>query len=435
MAGGGAAGGEPRARQQPAGAPALTRRHLLAGSLLAPALGRAAAAPTLTVAAFPLIDKIVEAARPHWQRLHPGVAIEVVSRQYQDHHTAMTTALATGANLPDVMAVDMGFIGKFAESGGMEDLAKAPYNALQYRDKVARFTYPLAMSGQGVMVGMPVDIGPGALFYRKDLLDKAGVSEADLTRSWESYVESGKKLKAATGAWLLASAVDIKDIYIRSDLKDGEGVYFDKSGKPTIDNARFRKAFELAKAARDAGIDGKIGAWSNEWSEGFKRDKIASQMMGAWLAGHLNNWLAPESKGKWRSAQLPGGAFGSWGGSFYGVPKKAQNKAAAWDFIKFLTTTKEMQIEAFRGFDAFPSLIEAQNDAFIDQPIEYLGGQKARQLWKVAAGKISAMDVDKFDPVAAEVVNAELENVLEKNKDIKAALADAQAAVAKRVRR
>ena len=405
--------------------------------VLAAGLSAATMAQTVTisVASFPDLDRGIKLAIPLYKKLNPNVEIKLTSLAYADHHTAMTTALATGANLPDVMAVDMGFIGKFAESGGLEDLAKAPYNALQYRDKVARFTYPLAMSGQGVMVGMPVDIGPGALFYRKDLLDKAGVSEADLTKSWESYIESGKKLKAATGAWLLASAVDIKDIYIRSDLKDGEGIYFDKSGKATIDNARFRKAFELAKAARVAGIDGKIGAWSNEWSEGFKRDKIASQMMGAWLAGHLNNWLAPESKGKWRSAQLPGGAFGSWGGSFYGVPKKAANKAAAWDFIKFLTTNKDMQIEAFRGFDAFPSLLEAQNDAFIDQPIEYLGGQKARQLWKVAASKITAMDVDKFDPVAAEVVNAELENVLEKNKDIKAALADAQAAVAKRVRR
>jgi multiple sugar transport system substrate-binding protein len=405
--------------------------------VLAAGLSAAAMAQTVTisVASFPDLDRGIKLAIPLYKKLNPNVEIKLTSLAYADHHTAMTTALATGANLPDVMAVDMGFIGKFAESGGLEDLSKAPYNALQYRDKVARFTYPLAMSGQGVMVGMPVDIGPGALFYRKDLLDKAGVSEADLTKSWESYIESGKKLKAATGAWLLASAVDIKDIYIRSDLKDGEGIYFDKSGKPTIDNARFRKAFELAKAARTAGIDGKIGAWSNEWSEGFKRDKIASQMMGAWLAGHLNNWLAPESKGKWRSAQLPGGAYGSWGGSFYGVPKKAANKAAAWDFIKFLTTNKDMQIEAFRGFDAFPSLLEAQNDTFIDQPIEYLGGQKARQLWKVAASKITAMDVDKFDPVAAEVVNAELENVLEKNKDIKAALADAQAAVAKRVRR
>ena len=30
---------------------------------------------------------------------------------------------------------------------------------------------------------------------------------------------------------------------------------------------------------------------------------------GAWLAGHLNNWLAPATRGRWRAAQLPEGAF------------------------------------------------------------------------------------------------------------------------------
>ena len=74
-------------------------------------------------------------------------------------------------------------------------------------------------------------------------------------------------------------------------------------------------------------------------------------MMGAWLPGHLNNWLAPEPKGKWRSAQLPGGSFGSWGGSFYGIPKKAQNKAAAWDFIKFLSTNKDECVQQIRWSD------------------------------------------------------------------------------------
>ena len=158
-------------------------------------------------------------------------------------------------------------------------------------------------------------------------------------------------------------------------------------------------------------------------------------MMGAWLAGHLSNWLAPDSKGKWRSAQLPNGAYASWGGSFYAIPKKAANKAAAWEFIKFMSLDKGMQIEAFRSLDAFPSLIEAQSDPFLDQPIEYLGGQKARQLWKVSADKIKAIAVDKYDPVANDVVNAELDKVLEQNKDIKTALADAQEQVKKRVRR
>jgi multiple sugar transport system substrate-binding protein len=373
---------------------------------------------TLTVASFPSFDLAVKAAIPLYKKLHPEVEVKLVSLAFVDHHTAMTTALAAGGAVPDVMGVELSFIGKFVESRGLEDLGKAPYNGTQLTPKFAKFTVPLAMSGSGTLAAIPADIGPGALFYRKDMLDKAGVSEADLTKSWESYIEAGKKVKAATGAFLLANAVDIKDIYIRSGLKAGEGIYFDKKGQPLINTPRFQKGFELAKAARTAGIDAKITAWSNEWSEGFKRDKVASQMMGAWLGGHLSNC-----------------AYASWGGSFYAIPQKAQNKAAAWEFIKFMTTSKEMQIEAFRKLDAFPALVEAQSDPFVNEPIEYFGGQKARQLWKVSADKIQAIAVDKFDPVANEIVNAELDKVLEQNKDIKTALADAQTALKKRVRR
>lgn len=414
---------------------AALQRLVIGTAAALAAFGAQAQTTTLTVASFPSFDLAVKAAIPLYKKVNPNVEIKLVSLAFMDHHTAMTTALAAGGNVPDVMGVELSFIGRLVESKGLEDLGKAPYNGNALTPKFAKFTVPLAMSGSGTLAAIPADIGPGALFYRKDMMDKAGVSEADLTKSWESYIEAGKKVKAATGAYLMADAVDIKDIYIRSGLKAGEGIYFDKKGQPLIDSPRFQKGFELAKAARNAGIDAKVKAWSPEWGEGFKRDKVASQMMGAWLGGHLSNWLAPDSKGQWRSAQLPNGAFASWGGSFYAIPQKAQNKAAAWDFIKFMTTNKEMQIEAFRKLDAFPALIEAQSDPFVNEPIEYFGGQKARQLWKVSADKIQAIAVDKYDPVANEIVNAELDKVLEQNKDVKTALADAQAAIKKRVRR
>lgn len=412
-----------------------TRRALVAAIIAGLWGGVAQAGTTITVAAFPALDAAVKAAIPLYKKQHPDVDIKLVSLAFADHHVAMTTSLATGSNLPDVMAIEVGFIGKFAESGGLEDLAKPPYNAMQYKDRFSRFTIPLAMKPGGGLAAMPTDIGPGTLLYRKDLMDKAKVSEAELTRSWESYINAGKKLKAATGAYLMASAADLKDIYIRSGLKDGEGVYFDKAGKSVVDSPRFAKAFELAREAHAAGVDGRIGAWTNEWSEGFKRGQIGSQMMGAWLAGHLQTWLAPNTKGAWRAAQLPGGAFASWGGSFYAIPSKAANKAAAWDFIKFMTLDKGMQIEAFRKLDAFPALVEAQQDSFINQPIPFLGGQKARQLWKVSASRIPALEVDKYDAIAAEIVNAELEKVLETNKDIPKALADAKALIERRARR
>ena len=36
----------------------------------------AAVKRVLTVAAFPNMDKIIEAAQPHWQKLHPDVELE-----------------------------------------------------------------------------------------------------------------------------------------------------------------------------------------------------------------------------------------------------------------------------------------------------------------------------------------------------------------------
>ncbi|HYO51411.1 ABC transporter substrate-binding protein [Archangium sp.] len=410
----------------------------LSSLLIALVLGGATlarAGTTLTVAAYPDIDRAVKEAAPQFKKLHPDVEIKVISRAIVDHHNAMTTALSTGSNLPDVLAIEFGFIGRFAASGGMESLSQPPYNAGQFQDKFVRFSYPQATSGSSGLIAMPTDIGPGSLFYRKDILDKAGVTEADLTRTWESYIEAGKKIKAATGAYLLPHVREIKDIYIRSNLRSGEGIYLDRNNTVLVDGPRFVKAFELAKAARAAKLDAKLQHWTNEWTEAFKRGTLATELMGAWLGGHLQNWIAPDSKGLWRAANLPNGAYASWGGSFYGIPKKAEHKELAWEFIKFMTLNKDIQLASFRKINAFPALVEAHDDPAFEEPIEYLGGQKARTMWRAAAAHIPATDVNKYDPVAEEIVNSELDKVLDEGKDIKAALADAKALIQRRVRR
>jgi multiple sugar transport system substrate-binding protein len=333
------------------------------------------------------------------------------------------------------MVVEYGYVGRFAEGGGLENLGAAPYNMQAQRARIVPFAYAQGTSINGALVAMPADIGPGTLLYRTDILKKAGLTEADLTQSWDSFVNSGLKIKSATGAYLVAHARDIKDIMIRADLKNGEAMYIDKIGKVLVDSPRFVRAFEMAKKVRDQKLDGKIGAWSNEWSEGFKRGTIATQMTGAWLAGHLNNWLAPETKGLWRAAQLPEKAFGSWGGSFYSIPKGAKNKALAADFIQMMTLTPEMQLAAFKSQDAFPALVETHKDAFFDQPIEFLGGQKARLIWREAAQKVNAVNVHKLDPIAEEIINTELDKVLDQGKDVRTALADAKALLERRVKR
>jgi len=392
------------------------------------ALQSAAAQQQLTVAAFPAVDEIVKAAIPAWKRLHPEVEIKLVSRALTDHHTAMTTALSTSAHLPDVMAVEVGYLGRFAQGGGLEDLSRAPYSIAQYQSRFVAYAYQQATNRRGQVVAAPTDIGPGTLLYRSDLLTKAGVGEAELTRSWEGYVAAGVKIKAATGAYLMAHARDMKDIVIRTGIQPGEGLFFDSRSNVLVNTPRFARAFELARQVRQNKLDAKVNAWSSDWTEGFKRGGIATQMMGAWLAGHLNTWLAPDTRGLWRAAQLPEGAFAAYGGTFYAIPRAAAaaQKPMAWEFIKLMTLTRELQLGAFKAQDAFPALLETFDDPFFEQPIAFLGGQQARVGWRTAARRITAVDVHKQDAFADEVINTELDKVLVRGKDIATALADAE---------
>jgi multiple sugar transport system substrate-binding protein len=391
----------------------------------------------LTIAAFPAVDEIIRSAVGEWKKIHPDVDIQVVSRQFSDHHTAMTTALSTSFYLPDVMALEVGYVGRFAQGGGLENLSRLPYNAGQFKARYAPYAYAQGTSRSGAVVAVPTDIGPGTLLYRKDVLDKAGVSQADLTASWDGYIVAGAKIKASTGAYLMPHARDIKDILIRTGIKPGEGLYFDDQSNVLVTSPRFVRAFELARKVRQQKLDAKVSAWSNEWSEGFKRGTIATQMTGAWLAGHLNNWLAPSTKGLWRAAQLPEGAHAAYGGTFYAIARGApdKHKLLAWDFIKLMTLNKSVQLAAFKSQDAFPALVDTYDDPFFDQPISFLGGEVARTGWRDAVGKITAVSVHKQDSFADEVINTELDKVLDRGKDITTALADAQRWLARRAYR
>jgi multiple sugar transport system substrate-binding protein len=404
---------------------------------LACAFAPALAQQTLVVAAFPAVDEIVRAAIPTWKKSHPNVDIKVVSRQFSDHHTAMTTALSTSFYLPDVMALEVGYVGRFAQGGGLENLALAPYNIKQFESRFVPYAFAQATNRAGAVVAAPTDIGPGTLLYRTDILSKANMPEAELIRSWDSYVEAGIKIKSATGSYLMAHARDMKDIVIRAGIAPGEGLYFDDKSNVLVTTPRFVRAFELARKVRQNKLDARVNAWTNEWSEGFKRGTIATQMTGAWLAGHLNNWLAPSTKGLWRAAQLPENAFAAYGGTFFAIARgsPAAHKPLAWEFIQMMTLNRDLQLSAFKSQDAFPALLETYNDAFFEQPIAFLGEQKARLGWRDATKRIVAVSVHKQDAFADEVINTELDKVLDRGKEISVALADAQRLLEKRAKR
>jgi multiple sugar transport system substrate-binding protein len=418
----------------------LKRRRMLAatGSWLA-GCSAATQRPVdrLQVAAFPLLDRVIEGVEPRWRQRHPSVALEVVSRQWQDHHTAMTTALSTASHLPDVMALEVSFVGRFAEGGGLEDLRQPPYSIDALRAQWVAGAYGQATNRRAQVVAVPSDVGPGSMFYRHDVLVRAGVAPEQLTHSWDSYIDAGRQILARTGVHLIGHAAEVKDIVARTGLQSGEGLYFDADNRVQVESARFVRGFELARRVRQAGLDAQQTIWTNEWVESLRRGRVATALGGAWLAGQLSGWLAPETAGLWRAAPLPEGAQIGYGASFYAIARHSapETKALAWDFIRMMTLDPQVQLQAFKQFDAFPALVSTHDDPFFDEPLPFLGGQRARRQWRDSARQLPAVRMHKQNAFADEVIQAELDKVLLRGKDVPEALADARRLLERRANR
>ncbi|MEW6046118.1 MAG: extracellular solute-binding protein [Bacillota bacterium] len=223
------------------------------------------------------------------------------------------------------------------------------------------FAWRLVTTLNDRIVAIPTDTAPASMFYRKDVLQAAGL-DINTVGTWDDLVELGKKVTRDVNGdkkpdiFLIAHAASAADAIIRGDIPEGEGVYFDARGLPSVESPRFVKAFTVAQQIRKPGLDARITAWTNEWFEVFKRGTAAVEISGSWLQGHLQNWMAPDTAGKWGVRNLPENTYVSWGGTFWAIPEQSKNKEAAWKFIRLLTLRKDMQIESMEIVNAFPAL-------------------------------------------------------------------------------
>ncbi|MEH0665585.1 extracellular solute-binding protein [Vibrio scophthalmi] len=381
---------------------------------------------------FPDFDSSLKVLLPEFEK-ESGIKVDYLMNNHGDHHTKLTTNLATGSGAGDVIVVDVEKIGPFVASGGLVNLSEQ-YGADKYADRFAPYAWTQGKGGDGDVYGIPVDLGPGVMYYRTDIFENAGIDVNEAIKDWDSYIAAGEKLKAQN-VQLIASAADVAQAIIFTTVPEGEGLYFDAKGEPVVTSERFVHAFEVAKQIRDKGLDGRILAWSNEWYEGFRNGTFATQLSGAWLLGHLNNWIAPDTAGKWGVSNLPDGIYGSWGGSFLSIPTQSTKQDEAWKLIEYMTTNRDVQLKHFEAIAAFPANVTTYDDDLFQEEVAFLGGQKARLLFAEVAKNIKPVAPAKGDHVARSIIleNALME-VLDEGKDIKTALQEAERLIKRRTR-
>lgn len=213
-------------------------------------------------------------------------------------------------------------------------------------------------SRDGHMYGVPFDSGVTALFYRVDILNRAGYTEADMQNlTWDRYIEIGEDVYQQTGMSMMTmDPTDMPQIRL---MMQSCGTWYVKQDGVTadiIDNEALRQALEIYQRLLTENVGESVNGW-NDFISAFQSGKVASVINGGWIISNIKD--NQKQSGLWRIAPIPtlsenenATAAANVGGSSWYVLKNGHNPDGAVDFITSMF---------------------GENDAFMDSLISEIG--------------------------------------------------------------
>jgi multiple sugar transport system substrate-binding protein len=277
----------------------------------------------------------------------PKITVKVTVSDWDTYWAKLQTGLAGGA-APDVFAMDGPLFPDYAGRDVLLDLT--PYiqaegydlgqlNALAVKD----FT-----TADGRQLGLPRDLNVIALFYNKDLFDKAGVPYPDDTWDWAKLVEVGKKLTKDTNGdgktdqWgLYTETTDMENYWSSLVWQNGGDILAPDGKSIVLDSPQATGGLQFLQ---DLIWKEKVvpePALFAETGDAFEQGKAAMEINGSWLvatdeAAGLKFGIAPLPKG-------PAGRATSLNPTGAVVSKASKSPEAAWAFVKYLASPEAQQ--------------------------------------------------------------------------------------------
>lgn len=357
---------------------------------------------TITFGGWPSADEAIEAIIEGFQEEYPNVEVEIEMVSTEDHHDRLLTSLAARAGAPDVAMVEAAYIGAFRDRPGFVNLLDEPYNAARFEDDFVDYKWQHAQSIDGdQMIGIPWDIGPLSMFYRRDMFEEAGLpSEPDevyeLLNDPEGFLEASRALTIENEQWAVAEAST--PFYARWSNRD----FYNEDLSFRFDSDDSIELIELGQQIYEEGLSAQVEAWGPEWTSMLGDGRIAMAYSGSWFGGFLKTWIAEGTDGKWGVIEPPLFESTNWGGSFLTIPAMSDNQAAAWAFVEYALTTSEAQNAMFEAVDYYPAYTPAWDDPMYDEEDPFFAGQQTRQLWaSIAEGTeptlVTPMDQETED--------------------------------------
>ncbi|MCI1642793.1 MAG: extracellular solute-binding protein [Actinomyces sp.] len=346
-------------------------------------------APQVSVWAwYPKFEQVVDA----FNSTHTDVQVCWNNTgQGLDEYSKFSTAIQAGTGAPDVIMLEYEVLPTFIMQNALEDISG--YGANDVAGKYTEGAWKDVTNGDAVYA-IPVDAGPMAMMYRKDIFDAYGV---EVPSTWDEFADAAQQLRDAgydgdicdfppngTALQVALVAQAGADLY-GFDAAQRDQVVLD------VNSEASKKVMEYWSDLIQKGLVAADDANTTDWTTNTVDGAYATYPAAAWASGYLQGASGADSDAVWQVAPLP-----QWdasdpvevnqGGSSFAVTTQASDKALAAEVAMGLFDSEEawkIGVEQAALFPTYTAALEA--DWFLDREDSFFGGQKVNEVYVPAS--------------------------------------------------
>ncbi len=333
----------------------------------------------------------VEAAADAWAESSGNTVTVTVA---SDMNQQLAQGFASGSPA-DVFYMDAGRFADYAKNGSLFAYAdQLKDNDDFYESLRTAFTY------DGKQYCAPKDFSTLALEINSDSWSSAGLTDADIPKTWEELANVAKKLTTKSQAGLgLGTGIDRVGAFV---VQNGGWWLNQDSTKATAATPEVQEALKFVQDNVKTGSFKFANQLDSGWGgEAFGTGKAAMTIEGNWIKGAVKNDY-PDLK--YTTVELPEGPRGKGTLQFtqcWGIAADSTSQAQAIDLVSSLTSV-EQQLAFADAFGVMPSrqaAAEGYKAKFPEDSAFIAGGDYGH-------GPINAPGME---PVVSDV-NAKFEN-------------------------
>lgn len=334
---------------------------------------------------------------PEFEREHPGVTVDLELVSNNALAARLQSAFLADLDVPDACELEIGtagtmFRGPLKDVGFIDLKPRLMQSGLYNRMVKARFT---PYTNRGEIFGMPHDVHPMQIAYRRDIFEKYGI-DANKIKTWDDFIAAGHKM-TIPGKQYMMEMSDSDPSQLEGMLFQRGGGYFDASGHCIIDNEASVQTMEfyvpLVAGPNKIGnyVGDMFGATFGEaLDDGYELSFICPD----WRSGIVQTNYAHVS-GKMAlmpfPAVSPGGIRTStWGGTMVGITKHSKNPDLTWELVRFLYTNKVQLAEQFKNTNIIPPVMDAWDQPIFHAPNPFWSNQPLGDTYVKLAPQVPA---------------------------------------------